>query len=171
MRELNLPMTGVEVGVAEGYFSNDLLDQGFEKLYMVDVWKSYPNVLGDIASSQQWHDRNYKAATERVAKHGAKAVILRGLSEAMSVQVPDNSLGLVYLDGDHSYEGVVLDINVWVRKLVNGGILASHDYDHREYGVKKAMDEYAKENGFHLHHIPENKPEDAGAWFRVWHSK
>lgn len=160
MRELNLPMVGVECGVAEANFSNDLLEAGLEKLYSVDTWATIHGQKGDGGFDQDWHDANYAKAIARLAKHGDKSVILRGMSEAMSIKVPDNSLGLVYLDGDHSYEGVFNDILFWWPKLVTGGIMAFHDYEMTQYGVKRAVRALALE----INLIPEDKQEDAGAW-------
>lgn len=164
MKELGLPMIGVECGVAEAFHSNDLLTGGLEKLYSVDTWSTIPGQSGDGGSNQEWHDKNYKAAMKRLEPHGEKSIILRGMSEAMSIKVPDNSLGLVYLDADHSYEGVFKDLTVWIHKLVDGGIMASHDYEAKQYGVKKAFHDFC--NGkFKIHTIPEDKDEDAGCYF------
>lgn len=45
-----------------------------------------------------------------------------------STKYPDNSLDFVFLDADHSLEGVRQDIAVWLPKLRTGGILAGHDF-------------------------------------------
>ncbi|MGE5307585.1 MAG: class I SAM-dependent methyltransferase, partial [Deltaproteobacteria bacterium] len=44
---------------------------------------------------------------------------------------------LIFIDGDHGYEGVKSDIELWKGKVVDGGILAFHDYTFP--GVKKAV--------------------------------
>lgn len=160
-------LPAVEVGCAEGYFSNDLLNMGFHKLYMVDTWQRIPTAKGDGANSQEWHDKNYQAAINRVLPHGEKAVFLRGLSVEMAKFVPDNSLGLVYLDAGHDYESVKTDLHAWFPKLVKGGIIAGHDYLNEAYGVKQAVHDFAKKHGFEVHLIAENKPEDAGFWFKI----
>jgi len=36
-------------------------------------------------------------------------------------------IGLLWIDGDHSYEGVSSDINEWVKYVVAGGLIAFHD--------------------------------------------
>lgn len=163
MKELGLPMIGVEIGVAEGYNSADLLAGGLEKLYMVDIWKT-EKVEGDGSSDQEWHDKNYRATMFRVKKFGDKAVILKGFSEAMSIHVPDNSLGLVYLDGGHSYADVYMDLTIWIHKAVHGAVIAGHDYLNRSYGVRRAVEDFT--NGkYKVHVIEENKDEDSGFYF------
>lgn len=163
MRELNLPMIGTEIGCAEGFNSADLLEAGLEKLYMIDIWKT-EKVEGDGSMDQEWHDKNYRSAMFRVKKFGDRAVILKGFSEAMSVKVPDNSLGLVYIDAGHSYPDVFMDLTIWLPKLIKGGICAGHDYLNQSYGVKRAVEDFT--NGkYEVHLIPEDKDEDAGFWF------
>lgn len=166
LKDLNLPLVGAELGIAEGYFSNDLLDGGLETLYMVDAWATL-DVRGDGGFPQEWHDANMAKALARVRKHGEKAVILRGLTTQMAELVPDGSLGLVYIDADHSYEGCKRDILAWIPKLAPLGIMAFHDYLAPHYGVNRAVKEYAQLKNYRIYEIPENKPEDAGAMFRV----
>ena len=44
-----------------------------------------------------------------------------------SRQFDDESVDLVYLDGDHQTDAVVADIDAWKPKVRKGGILAGHD--------------------------------------------
>lgn len=163
MKELSIPLIGAELGIAEGYFSNDLLENGMEKLYMVDAWATLPG-RGDGSFAQEWHDANMKKALDRVAKHGDKAVILRGRTVDMAAMVPDESLGLVYLDAGHWYADVMADLQAWFPKLMAGGICAGHDYLASQYGVAQAVHDFTK-GKFEVHVIRENKPEDAGFMF------
>ena len=163
MEFYDLPLTAAEIGVAEGYNSADLLNSGIEKLYMVDAWQTL-NQKGDGAFSQEWHAENYSKATERVKKFGNKAIILRGLSTEVCAHVPDNSLGLLYIDCDHSYDGVMNDLKAWWPKVVECGIISGHDYLNAAYGVYKAVHDFT-EGLIEIHLIPENKHDDAGFYF------
>jgi hypothetical protein len=167
MREKRLPMVAVELGVAEGLHSYDLLNNGIEKLYSIDAWDTIQNQLGDGGSEKSWHLKNFESAKERLKQFGEKSVILRGFTNEMATIIPDDSCGLVYIDADHSYEGVKRDINAYWSKLVRGGIMALHDYesDAETYGVKQAVTEFAKENHLTVYLLPENRPADAGAYF------
>ncbi len=54
----------------------------------------------------------------------------------------DESCDIVFLDMDHIYEGIKLDIELWLPKVKRGGILAGHDYICEGYpDVKIAVDE------------------------------
>lgn len=162
VHDLGLPMIGAELGCAEGYFSNDLLEGGLT-LYMVDAWATL-NQTGDGASPQEWHDKNFSNAMARVRKHGEKAIVLRGLTTDMAELVPDGSLGLLYLDAGHDYKSVLTDLNTWFPKVCEGGVIAGHDYLNRAYGVFDAVRDFTNEK-YEIHTLIENKPEDAGFLF------
>ena len=53
----------------------------------------------------------------------------------------DESLDAVFIDADHSYEAVKMDIQNWMPKVRKGGILAGHDYNSAWPGVIKAVNE------------------------------
>jgi predicted O-methyltransferase YrrM len=63
------------------------------------------------------------------------ALSLFGLAERVTLLVADantvapapDGYDLVFLDGDHSYEGVRRDLDRWGRALVPGGSLLLHD--------------------------------------------
>jgi len=164
VKELGLPSIGVEIGVAEGYSSRDFLENGLEKLYSVDAWTTLKQI-GDGGFEQPWYDKNYEAAVKLLAPFKERSIILRGFSSDMTKHVPDNSIGLLYLDGDHSYEGVIRDLREWSPKLVKGGVIAGHDYMNKQYGVNQAAHEFANMLGVRLEVIKENKAEDAGFYF------
>ena len=154
-----------EVGVAEGNFSKDLLNMGFEKLYMVDNWATIEGVTGDGNFEQDWHDANFTIAKGQVAQFGEKVVILRGMSDVMCKEIPDNSLNLVYLDGGHDFRTVWFDLKNYLPKLKQGGIMAGHDFGNPAYGVEDAVRKFC-DGKYEVHVIPENSPENIGFWFQ-----
>lgn len=165
VEHFNLPKIAAECGVAQGLNSRDLLQSGFEKLYSVDAWRSLPNLKGDGASIQQWHDRNLEIAQELMKPFGSKSVFLRGLTYEMAKEVEDKTLGLVYIDGDHSYEGAMKDLVAWFPKVVDGGIISGHDYLNMSYSVNDVVKDFCRDK-YEIHVIPEHKDEDASFWFR-----
>jgi len=73
---------------------------------------------------------------------------VQGWSDAVAKQFDDESLDLVFLDADHSEEGVGSDLAAWVPKVRPGGIVAGHDYAARHHpGVKPAVDAFFREHG------------------------
>lgn len=145
---------GVEVGVFRGVLSQYLLRKGVDRLFMVDTWAP--------AEEQPEHYRETKdycaglsaaecGANEALARavatrSGGKAVVLKLPSVEAAHQINDGSMDFVFLDADHSYEGVRDDIAAWLPKVRKGGWIGGHDYanDMPEYdfsGVKRAVDE------------------------------
>ena len=54
-------------------------------------------------------------------------------------ECPDQ-IALIFIDGDHSYDGVMHDIEHYLPRVVPGGLVAFHDY-WREEGVAQAVNE------------------------------
>lgn len=50
-------------------------------------------------------------------------------------------LDLIYVDANHSYEGVKKDILAWSSKLKRNGVMALHDYNNPTHEVTAAIDE------------------------------
>lgn len=161
---INLELPCAELGCAEGYFSADMLRWGIPTLYLVDAWATL-NQTGDGGSPQEWHDKNYRDAMNRVKEFGDKVKVLRGKTVDMAVRVDDESLGLVYLDAGHSYENVKEDLKTWYPKVVKGGVIAGHDFLNQAYGVQRAVREFAKTHRLEVFILKEDKDEDAGFYF------
>ncbi len=117
--DIKLPVA--ELGCAEGLFSADMLRWGIPFLWMVDNYGTIQNAFGDGANPQQWHDMNMNQALARAAQFSTATVqLLRGITWEMASQVPDNSLGLLYLDACHTYDCVKKDLEAWFPKVKRG---------------------------------------------------
>ena len=112
---------GCEIGVEKGKNAETMLQIIPDlKLYCVDPYKQHPH-YGDKASAylRRW-DSHYLSAVKRQAKKrikGRNAILIEKFSEDAAKDIPDNSLDFVYIDGDHSYDFVMLDIIIWGRKI------------------------------------------------------
>jgi len=51
------------------------------------------------------------------------------MTSAKAAESFDKPVELLFVDGDHSYEAVKLDFELWYPKLIDGGIIAFHDLD------------------------------------------
>lgn len=160
-----LPRKVAEIGVAEGRFSLEMHKWDVDELYLVDIWEEIPFIDGCGSFDQSWHDINYKKVCN-LFKGDKNVLILKGFSHKMAKLIPDNSLGLVYLDGDHSYQGVKADIKAWWPKLVGGGIMGFHDFGNLAYGVNRAVIEHMKGEQ-NVNVIKEDgNTENIGAWVK-----
>lgn len=165
LNHYSLPMRAAELGTAEGRFAKQMYDWGLDFLYLVDLFEKVPFIDGCASFEQQWHDKNYESVLKLFGSD-KKVSILKGMSHKMSEQVQNESLGLVYVDSDHSYMGCKAEIQYWWDKIVPGGIMAFHDYANLDYGVNRAVIEFVK--GEHnVNRIEEDgQTENIGAWIR-----
>lgn len=81
------------------------------------------------------HARNERQFNAVHANHKGNIVKMKMFSLEAVEKVEDASLDLVFIDGDHSYEGVRSDIDAWLPKVRLGGVISGHDYDNtNKYG-------------------------------------
>jgi hypothetical protein len=64
---------------------------------------------------------------------------IRKPSVEAAADFQDESVDIVFIDGDHDYQPVKDDIAAWIPKVKNGGLITGHDY--LLPSVKKAVDE------------------------------
>ena len=138
---------GAELGVLYGTLSAELLRILPQlTLYMVDRWDAYPEdkrlkrarVTRQPAS---WFYEALDRARKAVAPFGERAQIVQGDTVAMASHVPDG-LDFVFVDADHTYDGVIADVRAWEVKVKPGGWMFGHDYGSKRHpDVKRAVDD------------------------------
>lgn len=138
------PIRGAEVGVRAGNTTRYLLGR-FPSLtiYAVDLWTVLPS--RDRPGYQTYSDWNFESIhadfREKVRSYGERCIELNMDSVEAAGHVEDGSLDFVFIDAEHTYEGVTRDIQAWRPKVRRGGILCGHDYGHPRFpGVKLAVD-------------------------------
>jgi predicted O-methyltransferase YrrM len=71
-----------------------------------------------------------------------------GDSHVVFDQFRDNSIDFLFIDGDHRYQGINTDLDLWLPKVKTGGIISGHDYEKSATcGVKDAVDEHFNKVG------------------------
>ena len=111
------------------------------ELWLVDPWISSDDYT---EFSQKKLDDSYKKVVEKF-KDNQNIKIIKDKSLAASDKFSNGSLDFVYVDGDHDYEHIKNDLNIWFKKLKKNGVLFGDDYA-RPYGVHKAVSEFCFEN-------------------------
>ena len=93
---------------------------------------------GPVYCIDPWPDDDDYDSFMRACGHFPNLVAVREQSPEAAAQVP--AVDMVFLDGDHEYEGVLADIEAWLPKTRK--LLCGHDYHHPEYpGVARAVGE------------------------------
>lgn len=131
----------LEIGTYKGRTTRVLCDNTKGKVTTVDI---------------DGHYEFYNSMIDHVGK--MKVHIIRDTSCNAFIFFKTNKLffDMIFIDGDHSYETVVQDINNASQVLKDGGLLCGHDFN-ETCGVKQAV----------IDLIPDYKiAEDTGIWYR-----
>lgn len=148
-----------EIGVFEGSFSKTLLRTHPKKLFLVDPWEGHVSSgNADGNDVVTWYlPAVYSHLCKAYACHDTVELV-RARSSAFFQSIPDRSLDAVYLDGDHSYEGVAADLEHAARVVKPGGWVMGHDYAMNmqkartcyNFGVEKAVTEFCDARGLRV---------------------
>jgi hypothetical protein len=138
--------TGIELGVAEGTFSDTLLqDSALGKLYSVDMW----------AGDHKHDDAQYRRACDLLSKHSERSEVLRMRFDEALPRFPDEHFDFIYVDGyAHTGEENGQTFRDWWPKLKPDGLFAGDDYDPHWPLVMEALDAFAHERGLPVKIIP-----------------
>lgn len=100
----------------------------------VDTWAPLPN------SEEDYSDWDFEGMLSEFYRSISKypVEIYRMTTSAAASKAPDG-LDFVFIDADHSYEGVKRDLTEWTPKVRAGGLISGHDISWP--GVKRAVDE------------------------------
>jgi len=133
--------TYLEVGVYKGR-SFRFMRELRPDLYMiaVDPWTDE-----SVAASHGTGEETFYAFLHDTMDYTDGWLFVRGtIFDVVSRCIPYHRLDLIFLDGDHLYPGVKLDIGCAMKILKPGGILAGHDFAGGN-GVEQAVRELVPE--------------------------
>jgi hypothetical protein len=148
-----------EIGVAAGDFTEAVLRVVQpERFDAIDIFQlhEWPTLWG--RSTKEWfegrtHREFYESRFEREIDAGVLHVF-EGDSSAVMATRPDAYYDMIYIDGDHSFEGVLRDAEASVLKLKGDGLLIFNDYtmmDHvsaSPYGIVPVVNEFCANRGW-----------------------
>lgn len=89
------------------------------------------------------------SVARRIVEAGLSNVRLIPAMTGRAVKYWSEPIDFLYIDADHSYEGVTADLRVWFPRVKPGGLILGDDYGNTIYpGVKRAWDNF--ENWYEL---------------------
>ncbi len=104
------------------------------KLYCIDTWQN------DAMTEGNWDTFKQFTTNTNLVKN--KIAPIKSNSKDAVSQIT-TMVDFIFIDGDHSYEGVKTDFDLWFPKLKQGGVIVFHDWEWAE-GVKRVINEDAK---------------------------
>ena len=119
-----------EIGIWTAEVATHLLTQceQIERYYMVDPWAPQPDWNGPYNVDSDRFAENYAIAMKNTAFAADRRVVLRGDTLSMIDKIPDNSLDMVYIDGDHTLRGITIDLIKVFPKIKEGGLIGGDDF-------------------------------------------
>ena len=166
--------TYLEIGIREGTTFKIRAPLVSKKSIAIDCWDLFEtpsqNDMGrtkKVASAQyQQLQNNYINRTD--------VEVIRAFSNDTNVinKFNDGYFDLIFIDGDHSYDGVNEDLNNWWPKC--NTLFCGHDYmltktiwNGVACGVKQAVDEFVEEKKNEIHMFRVNSESSNPTWF-IW---
>lgn len=142
---------GVEIGVWKGDMIFSLLkeESRITKLYAIDPYRVF------LAQWTKWGEKEWDATYVKVCKKlavfGDRVTMIRAKSEECVGLIP--LVDFIELDGLHSYDQIMTELELYEGKVVNGGFVCGHDFFGRTghtRDVKVAVSDYAEKYGREL---------------------
>ena len=175
-KEVKPHSVGAEIGVWKGNTSAAFLNRGIRKIHLVDSWscepykesdehESYDAYLSRYAKVYQieksekalteYYNQVYKTVEDRFILDSRVNIHRMTSREWFDMYQTALSNGLhehldwIYIDGDHSYEGTLLDLENSLNVVRKYGLIMGDDYS-KKPGVTKAVDHFTEYYNFKI---------------------
>ena len=115
-----------ELGVYRGDFAEKILREStsIEKYIMIDPWRHLSDWNKPFNKENDIFEGFYQETLDKTEFAKEKRIVLRGKTTEVIDQLENDSLDLVYIDGDHTLKGITIDlINIWPKVKENGYII------------------------------------------------
>jgi len=131
----------VEVGSWKGrstaYMAVEILNSNKDiKFHSVDTWEGSPEHADDDLIK---NNKLFETFLSNISPVKEKIHVVKMKSVDAAALYNDKSIDFVFIDACHEYDCVKEDINAWLPKVKQGGIIAGHDYSWS--GVRQAVHE------------------------------
>jgi hypothetical protein len=146
----------LEIGTWMGEFAQELYTKNKpQKMYLLDPYKYFEtfdkSCYGNKDMNQQKMDEIYQYVLDMFSAgiEDGSVEVIRNVSGKVSYMFEDEYFDWVYIDGNHSYEYVKKDLNLYFPKVKVGGYITGDDYGVKGWwnnGVKKAVTEFINKN-------------------------
>lgn len=113
-------INGVEIGVLDGETSAFFLNN-FTNLMLYGIDPIIPDSMESSLIG------SYDRIMELTKPHADRYKFIKNYSFMVADTFEDNSLDFVFIDGDHTYEAVKVDFEMYFPKVRHGGLIFMHD--------------------------------------------
>ncbi len=170
LKEINNinPKTFFEIGIFQGVLAKNVCDLMFNnhglnfKYYGVDIFETDEIYKNEIAPSlkinnplkrlyfkyiKKYNPYSIEAVEDLLKDYKNNIKLIKGNSNTALKDINIKNIDLIFIDGGHDYNTVKNDLNFSKKIISHNGTILCDDYNltYAE-GVKKAIDEFIKEN-------------------------
>jgi len=145
-----------EIGVFKGDFSKIMLDiLSPKELHLIDTFNGMMCSGDKDGNDITWVnlDEEYLNVTNMFSNND-NVYIHKGFSTDILNGFENNYFDMIYIDGDHSYEGVKSDLKLSFSKVKDGGLICGHDYISSKFeDVVRAVDEFCDDHNLEIKYL------------------
>ncbi|MBR8834058.1 MAG: class I SAM-dependent methyltransferase [Stigonema ocellatum SAG 48.90 = DSM 106950] len=125
------------------------------RLYCIDTWGNHAMKHSEEDDDIVDERNTYPEFINNTQKYRSKIVQLRGWSDKVfdELQSTEQYIDFLFIDGDHSYESVKKDWDLYSSLLKPGAIVAFHDTGWAE-GVNRVIQESVNHNAQQIAKLP-----------------
>jgi len=126
----NKEVVGIEIGTGTGIATRTIIDALPNcKLYGIDPYEHRDGAEFEAGNPQEAHDRTKEEAQKRLQHYiDAGKLVWLPMRSSLAIELVPKEVDFVWIDGDHSAEGITTDLNLYEPLVKVGGILGGHDF-------------------------------------------
>ena len=144
----------IEIGVAYGYHSEFILQNNKEINYLgIDPYKAHYDDndcfaedvkrIFEADNQQDALDLLHEMVRHKMSPYQDRFKLIRNNVENIYDEIENDSVDIIFIDGDHTYDGVIKDLKFsWDKVNKNNGILCGDDI--KMEAVKNACNDFFK---------------------------
>lgn len=159
IKTLNKDLIICEIGVFKGEFSKFIFDEiNPKELHLIDIFEGMMCSGDKDGNNVIWVNLNDEIELiKNVFLNNENVSIHKGFSYDVLKTFNDDYFDMIYIDGDHTYDGVKTDLNISLNKIKPGGLICGHDYSQTKFPeVVRAVNEFCFENDLEINYITED---------------
>ena len=134
LKATNIAEIGSYIGASASCFGAELRHSKTKKIICIDTWNNHAMSEGKKNTWREFEKNTFQFRDRIYPIRGFSTEVVKEVCEI------SRTIDLLFIDGDHSYEGVKADWMAYKKFLKIGSIVVFHDYGWAE-GVKRVIDE------------------------------
>ena len=145
LKDLN-NLVCLEIGVERGGSAYNILKNcDVKMMYLLDPYLPYTDYSTNHLCDAECQIQNKFICSELLREFNNFQFVEKKSDDALSM-FQDETFDYIFIDGLHTYEQCIMDVENYYSKLKPGGLFSGHDFNYSE-GVNRAINEFSKKIG------------------------